>query len=155
MTPHKTHTYATSLTWSGSTGAGYRGYSRDHVVVAAPAVHALELSADPAFRGDPTRLNPEQLLVAAASSCQLLSFLALAARERVDVRAYEDPATGTLDLAANRPRITRVDLHPVITVGSGADHETVRRLMRAAHDECYIANSLSTEVVADVTVVDA
>ena len=85
--PH-THTYRTELAWVGSTGVGYDAYDRAHRVDAAPAEAALDLSSDPAFRGDPARLNPEQLLVAAASSCQLLSFLAVAARARLDVVGY-------------------------------------------------------------------
>src|SRR5207302_6235228 len=84
------HRYTTTCTWSGSTAAGYEQYERDHTAAAPPAAARLELSGDPAFRGDPGRLNPEQLLVMAASSCQLLSFLAAAARARVDVIGYQD-----------------------------------------------------------------
>ena len=62
-----THTYRTALRWRGSTGAGYEGYDRGHDVSAPPAGDGLALSADPAFCGDPQRLNPEQLLVAAVS----------------------------------------------------------------------------------------
>jgi organic hydroperoxide reductase OsmC/OhrA len=62
------HRYRTTAAWQGSTAAGYDGYDRGHEVRAAPAEAVLALSGDPAFRGDPRRLNPEQLLVAAASS---------------------------------------------------------------------------------------
>lgn len=106
------HTYATALTWHGSTGEGYGTYSRDHDVTAAPAEQTISLSADPSFRGDAARLNPEQLVVAAASSCQLLSFLAVAARAGLDVVAYDDDATAVMDLAADPPRLTSIDLHP-------------------------------------------
>jgi organic hydroperoxide reductase OsmC/OhrA len=81
------HRYRATLSWSGSTGEGYEHYGRDH------EVDGLPLSADPHFRGDPERLNPEVLLVMAAASCQLLSFLAVAARARIDVVAYEDVDT--------------------------------------------------------------
>ena len=67
------HRYRTELAWRGSTGAGYAAYDRTHEVSAPPAGVTLSLSADPTFRGDPERLNPEQLLLAAASSCQMLS----------------------------------------------------------------------------------
>src|SRR3954447_27001511 len=59
------HHYATSLIWAGTTGSGYDAYDRTHAVTAPPAAAALDLSGDPTFRGDPARLNPEQLLVAA------------------------------------------------------------------------------------------
>jgi organic hydroperoxide reductase OsmC/OhrA len=82
------HRYRARCSWSGSTGAGYEGYDRAHVAAAPPAATELRLSGDRAFLGDAALLNPEQLLVMAASSCQLLSFLALAARARVDVVSY-------------------------------------------------------------------
>jgi len=90
--PPVVHRYSATCAWSGSTGEGYARYPRAHTGGAAPAAISLDLSADPAFRGDPTRLNPEQLLVLSAASCQLLSFLALAARAGLDVREYEDRA---------------------------------------------------------------
>src|SRR5262249_1070220 len=79
------HRYTVTSAWQGSTAAGYEAYDRSHEAHAPPAEAKLRLSGDPAFRGDAARLNPEQLLVVAASSCQLLSFLAVAARARIDV----------------------------------------------------------------------
>lgn len=146
-----THTYATQLTWSGSTGAGIREYSREHEVAAPPAQTGLRLSADPAFRGDPALLNPEQLLVAAASSCQLLSFLAVAARAGVDIIGYADEAEGFMDDAQTPARISRITLRPRIT--TAADPEQVVRLVHQGHEQCYIANSLTAEVVLEPTVV--
>jgi len=96
--PTATHRYAARLAWSGSTGEGYGHYTRAHEASCPPATHSqpLPLSADPTFNGDPAFLNPEQLLVLAASSCQLLSFLAVAARARIDVTDYEDDAEGEM-----------------------------------------------------------
>ncbi|PWD49957.1 osmotically inducible protein OsmC [Serinibacter arcticus] len=145
------HSYATTLSWSGSTGTGYRAYSRDHEVSAAPAEQTLGLSADPAFRGSASLLNPEQLVVAAASSCQLLSFLAVAARAGLDVVDYTDDATAVMDLAADPPRLTTIDLHPVVTVVG--DREETLRLLAEAHEQCYIANSLRTPVTLHPRVV--
>ncbi|MDQ6854594.1 MAG: OsmC family peroxiredoxin, partial [Actinomycetota bacterium] len=88
------HRYTVSCAWQGSTGGGYDAYDRSHTATAPPARPTLPLSSDPAFRGDPALLNPEQLLVMAAASCQLLSFLAVAARARVDVVDYRDDAEG-------------------------------------------------------------
>jgi len=150
-----THTYASSVQWEGSTALGYRGYSRAHTAIATPAHSPLSLSADPAFRGDATRLNPEQLLVVAASSCQLLSFLAVAAQYKVDVLGYADSAEGIMDDAVTPARISRIVLRPVVTVAAGTDPLEVVRLAQLAHDGCYIANSLSSAVQLDVTVVGA
>lgn len=136
------HSYSTTLSWQGSTGAGYRAYSRAHTASAAPATATLDLSADRAFRGDPALLNPEQLLVMAASSCQLLSFLAVAARHGVDVVGYEDSAEGFMAESAGSMRISHIVLRPVITVSPLTDADEVLRLVHLAHEECYIANSL-------------
>ena len=77
------HSFTTTLAWSGSTGVGYDDYSREHeLTMASMTTHA---SSDAAFRGDASLPNPEQLLVAAASSCQMLSFLAAAARGRLHI----------------------------------------------------------------------
>ncbi|HLS40574.1 MAG TPA: OsmC family protein [Ornithinicoccus sp.] len=146
-----THTYAARLTWSGSTGGGVRAYDRAHRVTAPPARTALTLSADPAFRGDPDLLNPEQLLVAAAASCQLLSFLGAAARAGVDVVGYEDRAEGYMDLTDTPARISRILLTPTIT--TPADPDEVTRLVQVAHEHCYIANSLSSHVQVQPKVV--
>jgi organic hydroperoxide reductase OsmC/OhrA len=148
------HSYRTTLAWRGSTGQSYGIYSREHEVGASPADARLRLSADPAFRGDEALLNPEQLLLASASSCLLLSFLAVAARSRVDVVAYDDQATASMP-AARRMRITRVEHRPRITVVGDVDDDKVRRMLDVAHRECFIANTLEVETVLEPTVVHA
>lgn len=144
------HTYRASLTWKGSTGEGYAAYDRTHSVVAPPAEATLTLSSDPAFAGDPSLLSPEQLLVLSASSCQLLSFIAVAARARIDVVAYSDSAEAVMPEDDPPTRITRIELRPVITIrpdnGDPSD-DRLLHLSEVAHRECYVANSLRTEVV--------
>ena len=142
------HRYHARCEWTGSTGAGYEGYERTHVVTAPPAAAELRLSADPAFLGDPDLLDPEQLLVIAASSCQLLSFLALAARARVDVVAYEDQAEGTMDESDAPARVQRIVLRPRIAA-PGASEQRVRKLVEQAHRLCYIANSVTSEIAIE------
>ncbi|MEK8226807.1 OsmC family protein [Oerskovia sp. M15] len=149
------HLYTSHLAWQGTTASGYRGYSRDHAAVARPARAELGLSADPAFRGNPDLLNPEQLLTIAASSCQLLSFLAAASQAGLDVRDYEDAATAILDTEANPARMSEIALEPVIRVAAGTDHDHVRRIAKSAHEECYVANTLTCPVRLVVTVIDA
>ncbi|MGY1433912.1 OsmC family protein [Streptomyces reniochalinae] len=148
------HSYATHLVWSGSTRSGWASYPRKHEALAPPAAARVDLSADPAFRGDAERLNPEQLLVMAAASCQMLSFLALAARHRIDVVDYEEEAEGTMDDARRPARIGHIRLAPVIRVAGGTDHERVRELFAQAHESCFIANSLTSTVTLEPTVLD-
>jgi organic hydroperoxide reductase OsmC/OhrA len=142
------HRYAATCSWRGSTGAGYDDYDRAHSGTCRPALPELDLSADPAFRGDPDRLNPEQLVVLAASSCQLLSFLAVCARARVDVVSYEDDATGEMP-HGRYPWIERIVLRPVVGYRGDTKEERVLHLLELAHRECYIANSLRTEITLE------
>ena len=139
------HSYTAGIAWSGSTGAGYDGYDRRHAGVSS-AGFSLPLSSDAAFSGDPVCLNPEQLLVLAAASCQLLSFLAVAARARLDVVGYRDEALGEMPETA----LTVITLRPHIIVAVDparpVDENRVLHLCEVAHRECYIANSLKTEV---------
>ena len=151
------HRYEAEVVWSGSTGVGYASYGRNHTARAAPAPVPLTLSSDPAFRGDPEMLNPEQLVVLAAASCQLLSFHAVAARARVDVVGYRDEARAEMPVDDRPVRITRFDLAPRIVLRAAADTPELRarvaRLVDVAHRECYIANSLRTEITVQATVV--
>lgn len=151
----RTHTYRAACFWRGSTDSGYEDYSREHEAFTLPATERVLLSAEPAFLGDPTRLNPEQLLLIAASSCQLLSFLAVAARARLNVTEYRDEAEGRMSDDETPVRLSRVILRPQISVGGKIDEAAVLRLVRLAHRECYIANSLrsSIEIYPDVEIV--
>jgi len=146
------HVYRATCSWSGSTGAGYERYDRTHRAACPPAEAELTLSADPAFGGDPTLLDPEQLLLQAAVSCQLLSFLAVAARARVDVVGYRDDATAEMPEHDRPVRITRIRLRPRIVVRGDVDPTRVARLVRVAHRECFIANSLRSQVEIEPTV---
>ena len=88
--------YLVTCRWDGSTAGGYDAYDRTHTVHLPPAEGALSVSADPAFLGDGRLVNPESLLLAAAASCQLLSFLAVAARARIAVTGYLDEARAVM-----------------------------------------------------------
>jgi organic hydroperoxide reductase OsmC/OhrA len=146
----ETHEYGAELTWTGSTAAGYRGYDRAHRVRTPPAAQELEMTADPAFLGDASLLNPEQLLTAAASSCQLLSFLALAARARLDVVSYVCSAVARLPMATGR--IETIVLKATITVRAPADKAAIVAMMHEAHETCFIARSLNTDVQVEAEV---
>ena len=120
---------------------------------APPATQQLELSSDPAFRGDPSLLNPEQLVVLAAASCQLSSFLAVAARARIDVLHYEDEAVGVMAEKDLPMRLISISLRPTIQVAAGTSMDRVKYLMEIAHRECSVANSLRTEIVITPNVI--
>jgi organic hydroperoxide reductase OsmC/OhrA len=140
------HRYVATCSWRGSTAGGYDAYDRAHDATVPPVEATVSLSSDPAFRGDPSRLNPEQLLVLAAASCQLLSFLAVAARARVDVVAYDDTAEGVMPESNRTMWITEIVLRPHVTVNGDVDEARVRHLCDVAHRECFVASSLRTEI---------
>lgn len=140
-----THTYESRLRWSGSTGAGWEHYDREHTVLAPPAQQELRVTTGEA-KGDPAVLNPEQLVVMAASSCQMLWFLHLAAKARIDVVAYEDNALGLMPTDEEPVRITEIALRPRIVVDGDASEGRIRKLMDTAHEHCNIANSLRSDM---------
>lgn len=147
------HSYLAAVRWTGSTGVGYRGYRRDHDAGTPPAPGVLRLSADAAFRGDPQLPNPEQLVVLAAASCQLLSFLAVAARAGVDVVDYTDEAVGFMpDPSPNPLQLNEIRLRPTIVVAAGSDPTRVATAVETAHRECYIANTLRCAVIVEPTI---
>jgi organic hydroperoxide reductase OsmC/OhrA len=127
---------------------GYKTYPRDHVWRFPNGVE-VPGSAAPAYLGNPQRVDPEAAFVAALSSCHMLTFLALASNKGFVVDSYEDAAVGHLEKNANgKLAITRVELHPVI-VYSGAKQPAaadLEWLHDKAHKECFIANSVTTDV---------
>jgi organic hydroperoxide reductase OsmC/OhrA len=103
-------------------------------------------------KGDPSVLNPEQLLLMAASSCQMLWFLHLAAKARIDVVAYDDDAEALMPEDQEPVRITEITLRPRIAVAGKASEERVRNLVESAHGYCFIANSLNSAMTIEPTV---
>jgi organic hydroperoxide reductase OsmC/OhrA len=140
--------YEVELRWSGSTGLGWESYDRTHAATAPPAEQVVGLTTGEAH-GNAAVLNPEQLLVMAASSCQMLWFLHLAAKARVDVVEYEDAATGLMPTDVEPTRVTEITLRPRIVVASETTAGRVRKLLHTAHEHCYIANSLTSSVAIE------
>ena len=145
----KTHSYAVNLRWTGNTGQGtreYRGYERAHEysIEGKPLILG---SSDPAFRGDRTRHNPEELLVMALSSCHLLSYLHLCATNKVVVVDYADDAVGTMVESVEKGgQFTEVVLRPTVTIAAGSDAALAESLHEQAHHFCFIANSVNFPV---------
>ncbi|WP_278256952.1 OsmC family protein [Nocardioides convexus] len=116
------HHYALDLVWQGNRGSGttgYRDYGRD-VLLTAAGKPDLAGSADPTFRGDATRWNPEELLLAALAQCHLLSYLHSAVTHGVVVTAYDDSPVGTMAQAGQGGHFTEVVLRPRVTVADPA-----------------------------------
>ena len=146
----KSHDYKARLIWDGNLGTGttsYTGYGRKYRLQ-IEGKPELVGSADPMFRGDGNVYNPEDLFVAALSSCHLLSYLALCARTKINVIAYEDNAIGTLLLKPDGGGIFEtVTLRPVVTVAPGSDEKRAMELHEQAHDLCFIAASVKIPVL--------
>lgn len=138
------HQYRTHLIWDGNRGDGtatYAGYGREHRIL-IDGKPELRATADAAFRGDAATHNPEDLFLAAISSCHMLSYLALCARAKLRVVAYEDEARGTMqEDGKGGGGFTEVVLHPVVTLASADDAARATQLHERAHELCFIANS--------------
>ncbi len=145
-----THRYETSLRWTGSTGLGWENYDRGHSATAPPAEQEIGLTTGES-KGDPAVLNPEQLVVMAASSCQMLMFLHLAAKARIDVVEYTDDATAVMPDDQEPIRITEITLRPRIVTAGEASEERIRKLVHTAHEHCFIANTLRSEIAIEPT----
>ena len=149
---HKQHLYAVGVRWTGNTGegtSGYRSYKRDHEIQAAgkPPIPA---SSDPAFRGDASRYNPEELLVASLSACHMLWFLHLCADAGLVVTDYRDDAEGALaETDDGGGHFTQVTLRPAVRFAAGANTESASRLHEKAHRLCFIANSVNFPVLCE------
>ena len=143
--PNRVHKYATQVVWTGNRGSGtssYSTYSRQHVIRSGSKPE-IAGSSDPAFRGDPNRWNPEDLMVAAASACHKLWYLHLCAAAGIVVMAYRDDAEGTMLESPAPGRFTEIVLRPKILIRAGDDLEKAHELHHVAHAECYIANSVN------------
>ncbi|HZX71689.1 MAG TPA: OsmC family protein [Rhodanobacter sp.] len=142
------HHYRVDVEWTGNRGSGtdgYRNYGREHVI-RIDGKPELAGSADPAFRGDATRHNPEDLLVTALSTCHMLSYLHMASVAGVVVTAYADAAEGTMATEGDAGRFVEVVLHPVVTIHASSDPARAEAAHEAAHHACFIANSVNFPV---------
>jgi organic hydroperoxide reductase OsmC/OhrA len=128
-----------------------RTYSRDHDVTFKNG-RTLGMSSAPAYRGNPDAVDPEEMLVASLSSCHMLTFLAIAAAGGVIVDAYEDQAIGHLEKNSDgKLAITRVTLRPKITFPQGKvpHSKALMEMHQRAHEDCFIANSVKSEVTIE------
>ena len=145
----KHHKYSVDVVWTGNDGSGtktYRGYRRDHTIDVESKASILG-SSDPAFRGDPTRYNPEELLVASLSACHMLSYLHLCSVNGICVVDYRDAAIGEMaEDAHGSGAFLSVELRPSVTISEGSSSRAIE-LHDAAHHLCFIANSVNFTVL--------
>jgi organic hydroperoxide reductase OsmC/OhrA len=146
------HQYSLRVTWTGDAGSGtsdYRSYERAHEIT-VPGKPVIAGSSDPDFRGDPTRHNPEELLVASLSSCHMLWYLHLAANVGIVVTGYVDDATGTMrETPDGGGSFSEVTLRPTVTVRGRANPVVAAELHHRAHALCFIANSVNFPVLCE------
>ena len=150
------HTYQVTVEWIGNKGEGtenYQAYDR-LFKVAAGAKADIAGSSDPAFLGDASRWNPEEMLLASASACHKLWYLHLCAEAGISVQSYSDKAEGIM-LEATRGRFTRIILKPQITLRAGDDIALATALHEKAHEQCFIANSLDFPVFCEPHIIHA
>jgi organic hydroperoxide reductase OsmC/OhrA/acyl carrier protein len=149
--PRRQHRFEGALSWERG---GETGTAMNHTVVFAGRP-PLVLSAPVEYHGDATRLSPEELFVASVASCQLLTYLALMGRAGIAIARYEDHPVGILAMADRQMRMTEVQLRPRITLAPGADATKARTLVDAAHDACFVANSVTARVCIEPQIVSA
>jgi organic hydroperoxide reductase OsmC/OhrA len=149
------HSYTVATTWTGNTGSGtsgYRSYERSHEI-SAQEKPTIAGSSDPAFRGDQSRWNPEDLLVASLSACHQLWYLHLCANAGVVVEGYEDEAVGVMEESGDGGgQFVEVTLRPKVKLAPGSDKAKAKALHHEAHSKCFIARSVNFPVVCEPVV---
>jgi organic hydroperoxide reductase OsmC/OhrA len=132
-----------------STDFTYDSYNRAHEVTFKGGAVRYPASSAPEFRGDAERVDPEEAFVASLSACHMLTFLAICARKRLTVDSYEDDAIGYMEKGANgKLWVSRVVLNPRIKFAPGTwpGAQQIVEIHHLSHDECFIANSVKTDV---------
>ncbi|MBS0381422.1 MAG: OsmC family protein [Proteobacteria bacterium] len=156
MSGHSHH-YRVAVEWTGNRGSGtdgYRNYGREHVI-RIDGKPEIAGSSDPMFRGDASKHNPEDMLVAVLSTCHMLAYLHMATVAGVVVTAYVDAAEGTMVTEGDGGRFAEVVLRPVVTISAASDPAKAEAAHEAAHHACFIANSVNFPVRCEPRIVVA
>jgi len=148
----KEHCYCPTVVWTGNSGVGtasYNAYERAHVV-SAPGKADIAGSSDKSFLGDASRWNPEDLLVAAASTCHMLWYLHLCAVNDVVIVGYRDEPEGVMiEDADGSGAFSRIVLRPLVKLSPSSSEQKARKLHHEAHKMCFIANSVKCEIATE------
>lgn len=152
----KNHSYQIELQWTGNTGVGttgYRNYERSHQIKSGDKPLILG-SSDPSFRGDQTKYNPEELLVASLASCHMLWYLHLCSEAKIIVVDYGDRAVGKMmETEDGGGKFTEVILKPTVTITATSDRAVATHLHEQAHHLCFIANSVNFPVRCEPSII--
>ena len=153
----KVHDFTSAIVWTGNRGEGtrqYRGYDRTWRI-ATPGKLPIECSNDPMLGGDPSKPNPEELLLASLASCHMLWYLHLACNAGIVVNGYEDTPVGEGETGSRgEGRFVRAVLRPRISVTRGADLVAADRLHHEVHQFCFIARSVNFPVSYEASYVE-
>ncbi|MDM1442707.1 OsmC family protein [Myroides odoratimimus] len=154
-TTMKTHNYRATIEWTDNKGTGtdnYKSYERDHTITIEhkPAILG---SSDPAFRGDKTRHNPEDMFISSLSSCHMLWYLHFCSVNNIIVVAYTDHVTGVMiEEVDGKGKFTEVTLHPTVVVANKDMVEKAKELHHKANEYCFIANSVNFPIKHNPTI---
>ena len=144
--------HVADIFWKRETESfAYEDYDRTHIWRFDNGLN-VKAAAAPGYLGSPSCVDPEEAFVASGSSCHMLTFLAIASRKRLTVDAYEDHAVGRMEKNADgRMAVIRVDLNPKVVFAAGvdADAATLEKIHHSADENCFIANSVKTEIVVN------
>lgn len=145
----QTHKYKATITWTGNKGSGtmdYRSYDRDYAIK-IEGKEVLYGSSDSDFLGDKSKYNPEDLLLAALSSCHMLWYLHLCSKNNIIVIDYTDTAHGSMvEHLDGSGKFTEVTLHPIVTIANKQNLVLAEQLHKEANRMCFIANSVNFPV---------
>lgn len=140
----KQHHYYTTIEWTGNTGegtSGYRSYERSHILKVGQKPK-IDLSSDPAFRGDSSKHNPEELFLASLASCHMLWYLHFCSVNGITVTEYLDKAEGLMEEEDDgKGRFVEVILRPEIVIKEKEKTDLAAQLHHKANEYCFIANS--------------
>jgi organic hydroperoxide reductase OsmC/OhrA len=146
---HKQHHYKSTIQWTGNKGTGtdnYRNYERSHTISIENKYDILG-SSDPAFRGDKTKHNPEDLFLSSLSACHMLWYLHLCSEAGIIVVDYIDNATGLMIETSNGGgQFTEVTLNPLVIVKENSMIDRANELHKRANELCFIANSVNFQI---------
>tara|TARA_R110000850_G_scaffold277142_1_gene423508 strand:- start:18376 stop:18858 length:483 start_codon:yes stop_codon:yes gene_type:complete len=155
----KKHSFSIDVTWTGNEGKGtkdYTSYSRLHEITGEGKYAKVSGSSAPAFLGDASRYNPEELFISSLASCHMLWYLHLCADQGIVVTEYKDHAEGVMQVDSDGGgRFTEVTLHPEVTIATESKIEEANKLHEEAHKKCFIANSCNFKVLhKPITIVE-
>lgn len=152
-----THDYSTVVRWTGNTGQGtatFKGYDRTWDI-AVPGKEVVHCSNDPLLGGDPSKLNPEDMLLSALSACHMLWFLHLASTDKIKVLGYEDVPIGEGEnLPDGSGRFLSATLKPRIEIEAGGDVERAKAIHHEIHKYCFVARSMNFPISYDVEITE-